>query len=84
MATRMRRAVGLADESGVLIVRVKGGGPADTAGLSRGDLITAAGGTPVRSVGDLERAVRHADGTLALDVLRGAEPRGVEVALPSA
>jgi DNA-binding MarR family transcriptional regulator len=81
MATRMRRAVGLADESGVLIVRVKSGGPADTAGLSRGDLITAAGDAPVRSVGDLERAVRHGDGTLALSVLRGAEPRQVEVTL---
>jgi S1-C subfamily serine protease len=62
-------------------VRVKSESAADTAGLSRGDLITAAGGTPVRSVGDLERAVRSANGTLALSVVRGVEAREVEVAL---
>jgi DNA-binding MarR family transcriptional regulator len=81
VAKRMRRAVGLADEPGVLIVRVKSGSAADQAGLSRGDLVIRAGEAPVRSVGDLERAVRSADGTLALNVLRGAEPRQVEVAL---
>lgn len=81
VAKRMRRAVGLADEPGVLIVRVKTESPADAAGLSRGDLVTAAGDAAVRSVGDLERAVRHANGTLALKVLRGAEPRQVKVTL---
>ena len=83
VAKRMRRAVGLADEPGVLIVRVTAGSPADAAGLSRGDLITAAGDAPVRSVGDLERAVRHGGATVSLSVLRGAEPRQVEVALPA-
>src|SRR5437588_55980 len=53
VAKKMRRAVGLDEVPGVLIVRVKSGSAADTAGLSRGDLITAAAGTPVRSVGDL-------------------------------
>ncbi|HEY5428310.1 MAG TPA: PDZ domain-containing protein [Solirubrobacteraceae bacterium] len=81
VAKRMRRAVGLADQPGVLIVRVTSDGPAAAAGLSRGDLITAAGDGPVRSVGDLERAVRHGGGTVALSVLRGADPRQVEVTL---
>jgi DNA-binding MarR family transcriptional regulator len=84
IAKRMRRAVGLADEPGVLVVRVRSESPADTAGLSRGDLITAAGDAPVRSVGDLERAVRHGNGTLALSVLRGADPRTVTVTLNEA
>ncbi len=79
VAKRMRRAVGLADEPGVLVLRVKRESPADAAGLSRGDLVTAAGGAAVRSVGDLERAVRSADGGLTLSVLRGAEPREVGV-----
>jgi serine protease Do len=79
----MRRAVGLADEPGVLIVRVTTDSPADAAGLSRGDLITAAGETPVRSVGDLERAVGHGGATISLSVLRGAEPRQVDVVLPA-
>ncbi len=81
VAKKMRRAVGLNDEPGVLIVRVGSGSAADAAGLSRGDLITAAAGAPVHSVGDLERAVRAANGTLALNVLRGVDPREVEVAL---
>jgi DNA-binding MarR family transcriptional regulator len=81
VAKKMRRAVGLDDAPGVLIVRVKAGSAADNAGLSRGDMITAAAGSQVRSVGDLERAVRSADGTLALSVLRGVEPREVEVSL---
>jgi DNA-binding MarR family transcriptional regulator len=81
VAKKMRRAVGLEEEPGLLVVRVKSGSAADTAGLSRGDLITAAAGTAVRSVGDLERAVRGADGTLALSVVRGVDARDVEVAL---
>jgi DNA-binding MarR family transcriptional regulator len=81
VAKKMRRAVGLDEEPGLLIVRVKSGSAADTAGLSRGDLITAAAGASVRSVGDLERAVRGADGALTLSVVRGVETREVEVAL---
>jgi DNA-binding MarR family transcriptional regulator len=81
VAKKMRRAVGLDEETGVLIVRVKSGSAADNAGLSRGDMITAAGGGPVRSIGDLERAVRGADGTLTLSVLRGVERRDVAVSL---
>ena len=50
-------------------------------GLARGDLVTGAGGAEVRTIGDLHRAVRHARGTLALDVVRGVEERSVEVAL---
>jgi DNA-binding MarR family transcriptional regulator len=81
VATRMRRSVVLPYEAGVLVVRVRRDSAADAAGLSRGDLITEAAGETVRSLGDLERAVRSANGSLALKVLRGAEPREVEVAL---
>ncbi|HEY3726828.1 MAG TPA: MarR family transcriptional regulator [Solirubrobacteraceae bacterium] len=81
VAKRMRRAVGLADEPGVLVVRVGRDSAADAAGLSRGDLITQADDAPVLSVGDLQRAVGAADGKLALKVLRGAEPRELEVTL---
>ena len=81
MATRMRRAVGLPDEHGVLVLRVGRDTPAQAAGLSRGDLVTQAGAGAVRSVGDLERAVRAADGALELKVLRGAEPHQLQVTL---
>ena len=39
VAGRMRRAVGLVDEPGVLIMRVTPGSPAENAGLARGDLV---------------------------------------------
>jgi DNA-binding MarR family transcriptional regulator len=81
VAKRMRQAVGLSDEPGVLVMRVRRDSPAQAAGLNRGDLVTGAGGTPVRSVGDLDRAVRAANGKLALSILRGAEPHELEVAL---
>ena len=61
MAKRMRSAVGLPEESGVLVLRVGRETPAATAGISRGDLITRADGEPVLSTGDLERAVKGAD-----------------------
>jgi DNA-binding MarR family transcriptional regulator len=81
VASRMRRAVGLAERAGVLVVRVKRDSAADAAGLQRGDLLVAAAGEPVHSIGDLHRAVRHADATLALDVVRGVDERSVEVTL---
>ena len=81
VAKRMRRAVGLSDEPGVLVVRVKRESAADAAGLARGDLVTQAGEHPVRSVGDLDRAVRAADGALALKILRGAAPHELSVSL---
>jgi DNA-binding MarR family transcriptional regulator len=81
VAARMRRAVGLADDPGVLVVGVKPDSPAAVAGVLRGDLVTQAAGASVHSVGDLDRAVRAADGRLALAVLRGAEPREIDVDL---
>ena len=75
----MRRAVGLSDEPGVLVMRVKAGSPADRADLSRGDLVVEVDGRPVRSIGDLDRAVRGAENGLEVRVLRGAEPRELAV-----
>jgi DNA-binding MarR family transcriptional regulator len=84
VAARMRRAVGLTERPGVLVLKVKRTSAADRAGLERGDLVVGAGGAPVRSIGDLDRAVRKAGGTLALDVVRGVDERSVDVALDSA
>jgi DNA-binding MarR family transcriptional regulator len=81
VAKRMRDAVGLPEEAGVLVVRVGRESAAAAAGLARGDLITQAGGQPVMSIGDLHRAVRTAGRTVSLNVLRGAEPRAVDVSL---
>ncbi len=72
IAKRMRAAVGLPDEPGVLIVRVGRESAAEAAGLARGDLITHAGGEAVLSIGDLHRAV--ADGRR--DARSEGAPRG--------
>jgi DNA-binding MarR family transcriptional regulator len=83
-ASRMRRAVGLPDRHGVLVLKVRRDSAADKAGLQRGDLVTSAAGAEVRTIGDLHRAVRKAGATLSLDVVRGADERAVEVELKSA
>jgi DNA-binding MarR family transcriptional regulator len=75
VAARMRRAVGLSEEPGVLVLRVIPGSPAEQADLSRGDLIVTVDDAPIRSIGELDRAVRTAQTDLRLSVLRGAEPR---------
>ena len=81
VAQRMRRAVGLPDRHGVLVLRVKRGSAAAEAGLQRGDLVVGAAGDEVHTIGDLHRAVSHANATLRLDVVRGVDERAVEVPL---
>jgi DNA-binding MarR family transcriptional regulator len=83
-ASRMRRAVGLPDRHGVLVLKVTRDSAADKAGLERGDLVSGAAGSDIRTIGDLHRAVRKAGATLALDVVRGVDERAVEVALKGA
>jgi DNA-binding MarR family transcriptional regulator len=83
-ASRMRRAVGLPDRHGVLVLKVRRDSAADKAGLQRGDLVMSAAGAEVRTIGDLHRAVRKAGATLSLDVVRGVDERAVEVELKSA
>jgi DNA-binding MarR family transcriptional regulator len=80
-AKRMRRAVGLPDVPGIIVLRVARDSAAAISGLSRGDLVTDAGGTPVRSIGDLERAVQRASAPLSVKVLRGADPQEFQVNL---
>src|SRR3954471_17400940 len=84
VAQRMRRAVGLPERQGVLVLRVKRGSAAEGAGLERGDLVVGAAGADVQTIGDLHRALAHANGTLTLDVVRGVDERTVEVALDPA
>src|SRR3954452_21746777 len=83
VAQRMRRAVGLPDRHGVLVLRVKRGSAADGGGLARGALVVGAAGAEVHTLGDLHRAVAHAGGTLKLEVVRGVDERALEVALPA-
>jgi serine protease Do len=82
VARRLRRAVGLPERDGLLVRWVEEDGPADRAGIEKGDLIVAAGGEPVARVDDLQPRVEAArSGGLVLTVVRGIDERDVTVAL---
>jgi serine protease Do len=70
---QMARQYGLADESGVMVVGVQPGSPADRAGLQRGDLIREVDRQPVQSMQDVRNAIAKADtqDSLVLLVKRG-------------
>jgi serine protease Do len=80
VARRLRSAVGLPERAGLLVRGVQDGGPADRAGVEKGDLIVAAGGTPTESVEALYNAldaVPTTGGELELTVVRGTDERTV-------
>jgi serine protease Do len=80
VARRLRRAVGLPEVEGVLIREVEEGSPAERAGLTSGDLITAVAGQPVTGIDDLFGALGAArGGSVELTVVRGTEERIVQV-----
>jgi len=86
VAVAMQRAVGLPERPGLLIRSAEGGSPAAAAGLSEGDILTEAGGRPLRSVSALCSAIGEAlpAGVLELRVRRGVEDRNVSVRLRGA
>jgi serine protease Do len=80
VARRLRSAVGLPERAGLLVRGVEEGGPADRAGVEKGDLIVVAGGTPTENVEALYTAldsVPAAGGDLELTVVRGTDERTV-------
>jgi serine protease Do len=70
-------------ESGVLVSRVVEGGPADQAGLRRGDLIVRVDGRQVSSVGELTDLVADArvGESLDIDYMRGSRWESARVVL---
>jgi serine protease Do len=82
IARRMRRAVGLPERDGLLVRVVEEGSPAGRAGITRGDLIVAAGDVTVDGVDALYKALDSIadDGaTLELRVVRGSDELTVPV-----
>lgn len=70
-----------AEEGGVRVIGVIPGGPAEAAGLEKGDLIVSAGGDAVREVFDLTRKVSEYEpgDTGPVEVIRGEERVSLEV-----
>jgi serine protease Do len=86
-ARRMRRAVGLPERHGLLVRAVEEDGPADAAGIERGDLIVAAGGREIDGVEALYGALDELPangGELELGVVRGTEERTVTASFAAA
>jgi serine protease Do len=84
VARRLRRSVGLPDVDGLLVRGVEDGGPADAAGIERGDLIVAVDANPVKRLDDIHTALDGDAGELRLTVVRGSEEREVTVKLTTA
>jgi serine protease Do len=81
VARRLRRAVGLPDNDGLLIREVMQDSPAARAGLAQGDLIVAAAGQALRTPDDLFDALQAAQGgTIELSIVRGTDERAIQVA----
>jgi len=73
VARRLRRAVGLPEQDGLLVRSVEDESPAGRAGIREGDLITEAGGRALVTVDDLHDLLDGLDGdSLAVRGLRGA------------
>ena len=82
VARRLRSAVGLPERDGLLVRAVEDGSPGGRAGIERGDLLVAAGGTrPTASTPSTRARRRPAGRELELTVVRGTEERTVTVDL---
>ena len=83
VALAMQRAVGLPERPGLLVRVAEEHSPSAAAGLAEGDILTEAGGTPLRSVSALYAAISEAlpGGVLELRVRRGLKDRTVSVPL---
>jgi serine protease Do len=81
VARKLRRAVGLPDQPGVLVRGVKDDSPADRAGVERGDLIIEANGKPIEALDDLYTAIEAANGELSIKTLRGTDEQNRTLSL---
>ena len=77
------RRFGANTESGALVSGVEPGGPAESAGLRDGDVITGLGSEEIRSSGDLLSALRHyrPGETVEATALRDGEERSFDLEL---
>jgi len=79
----LAKALKLSSADGVLISDVKEGGPADRAGLKRGDVVLTVGGQKVDTTGRLRNLVAQegADKKVPLEIVRDGKHQVVQVML---
>lgn len=78
----LREKAGLgSQETGLLVVTVEAGGPAETAGVMLGDVLVAFGGEAVRDPGELRDLLgpERVGQATALRIIRGGEPLDLTV-----
>ncbi len=81
VARGLRRAVGLPEREGLLVRAVEEGSPAEIAGIKEGDLLVAAGGTPLADFDALFDALETAADELRVTVVRGVDEHDLVVPL---
>jgi bifunctional DNase/RNase len=72
-------------ESGVIVVQVESISPAAAAGIQRGDIITKANDTTIKSAADLERviAATKTPAQIKLEIIKKGKPTIIVIDLPS-
>ena len=79
LSKEMASALGVSVESGVVVLAVSSGSPADQAGIRAGDVISQVGGQNVASSDDVEKAFSDASSSILVRDHRKDEERNVEV-----
>lgn len=79
----LRQKLGLEQETGLLVVGVESGGPAEQGGILIGDLLVALGGRPVRDTADLQDQLGPdlVGQATPVRVIRGGESRELTIAI---
>ena len=73
----------LDEEKGALVSDVTAGGPADKAGIIRGDVIVAVDGTKIKEMKELPYAIGAipVGNTVTIDIIRKGEARSIQVVI---
>jgi len=81
IASRLIRSLALSQHSGIYIVSVEGGSPAERAGLRAGDVILELAGRPVRGLDELHRVLSEVSlgESVRVGVIRSGELRSIAI-----
>jgi len=79
LSKEMATALGVSVESGVVVLAVASGSPADQAGIRAGDVISDIGGQSVASSDDVEKAFSDASSSILVRDHRKDQEQNVEV-----